>query len=64
VIWKLFFFKKESAGFRSQVIDLIITQSNFISFLVYCAGGFILTMPDKRNSLIKFVNFEVKPLDA
>jgi len=52
IIWsvhKLFFFKKEhlKSSYSSQLMDLVVTETNLISGVVFCLGGFLLTVPLK-----------------
>lgn len=48
-IYKLIYGKKSQpkSSYAEQLIDLIVTETNLISGVVFCVGGFLLTIPQK-----------------
>jgi len=48
IIYKLFNLKKKST-YNEQLIDLIITATNLVSGVIFCLGGFFLTLPDSNR---------------
>lgn len=56
ILWafyKLFTQKKESS-YSEQLGDAIITETNLISGVIFCGGGFLLTYPSNPQSLISY----------
>jgi hypothetical protein len=43
-IYKLFVLKKKSSKFGEQMWDITVAETNFISGVVFCGGGFFLTL--------------------
>jgi hypothetical protein len=61
--YKLFNLKKNrDSGFKEQMWDMIIAEANFISGLIFCCGGFLLTIPSKNIQTIYPLIGSVKPI--
>ena len=43
-IYKLFVSKRKKSSFGEQMWDIIVAETNFISGVVFCCGGFYLTL--------------------
>jgi hypothetical protein len=62
VVHKLFFSQKKDS-YKQQLIDLVVAETNIISGLVFCLGGFVLTMHQEGTIIlpilgeIKMMNF-------
>lgn len=62
-IHKLFNLRKnKSSGFKEQMWDMIVVEANFISGLIFCCGGFLLTIPFKKPQVIYPLLGIVKPI--
>lgn len=43
-IYKLFFLKRKRSGFGEQMWDIIVAETNLLSGVIFCCGGFYLTL--------------------
>jgi hypothetical protein len=54
-IYKLFALKRKKNSFREQVLDIVVAETNLISGIFFCGGGFFLTFHTTiRNPEILF----------
>jgi hypothetical protein len=51
--YKLFIQKKENS-YSEQLGDIIIAETNLISGILFCGGGFLLTYPSHPHTLISY----------
>src|SRR6185436_72946 len=56
-IGKFFILSRKKVNYGEELSDLIITEINLISGLVFCFGGFLLTVPNKKVPLIDYPFF-------
>jgi len=43
-IYKLFTLKRKRSSFSEQMWDIIVAETNFLSGVIFCFGGFYLTV--------------------
>jgi len=55
-LWALYklFAKKEESSYGEQLGDIIITETNLTSGLLFCGGGFLFTYPSHPHALISY----------
>jgi len=63
-IYKLFTLKRKKSDFGEQMWDIIVAETNFISGVIFCCGGFYLTIHSafKTSEIIYPLIGNVKPI--
>jgi hypothetical protein len=47
----MFFFKNKKSSYSGQLVDLVITEANLVSGIIFCLGGFLLAKPNLPTAL-------------